>query len=120
MQREITHSCGHIERHAIYSEFAADGDRQARQVARRKCTPCYKAGKAAKAAADRALLDGVDLPTLIGSEKQVNWAATIRTERLAVLHRANPTALTSFVAIVEAKWWIDNRTADLRKMSFPA
>lgn len=120
MGHEVTHSCGHSERHTIYGTFAADIDRQARQLSRRKCTPCYKAGKATKAVADGALLDGIALPALTGSEKQVSWAETIRVERLAALHRASPTAVSGFATILEAKWWIDNRTADLGKLSPPA
>lgn len=120
MGHEVTHSCGHTEQHTILGSFAADIDRQARQLSRRKCTPCYKVGKATKAASDAAMLAAITLPALTGSEKQITWAETIRIERLAVLHRANPKAVADFVAIIEAKWWIDNRTADLRKIAPPA
>lgn len=120
MGHEVTHSCGHTEQHTIYGHFAADVDRQLRQLTRRKCGPCYKAGNEAKAISDAALLEGMALPELTGSEKQVSWATTIRTERLALLHRGNPGAVANFVAIVEAKWWIDNRKLDLRKASPPA
>ncbi len=117
MGHEVTHSCGHSEQHAIFGAFAADIDRQARKLSRRRCTPCYKAGKAAKAESDAVLLDGIDLPALTGSEKQVRWAETIRIERLALLHRADPSRITAFIIIVDAKWWIDNRAVDLAKVS---
>ncbi len=120
MGHEVTHSCGHSEQHSIFGMVAADLDRQARQLSRRKCTACYKAAKATKAEADAILLAQIELPPLTGSEKQVSWAETIRIERLAMLHRANSEAVTGFVAIVEAKWWIDNRMADLRKINPPA
>ena len=118
MEREITHSCGHAERHMVYGQYAADSDRKIRDLSRRKCTTCYAAQKAAGAAADQALLAGVELPALTGSEKQVRWAGTIRTERLARLRKADPTALARFASIQEATWWIDNRAADLRNIAF--
>ena len=117
MEREITHSCGHAERHMVYGQYAADTDRKAREIARRKCSACYQTQKKASAEADGALLDGLDLPILTGSEKQVSWAGTIRTERLAKLHKTDPAALSRFAGIREAKWWIDNRTADLRNIA---
>lgn len=121
MERELTHSCGHQEKHMVFGFFAADADREARRLSRRKCTSCFRAGKAAKAdtqgAADRATLDGIELPPLSGSEKQVAWAAMIRLERLAALHRSDPAATANLVNRVEAKWWIDNRTADLKTIT---
>jgi len=118
MEREITHSCGHAERHMVYGQYAADSDRKIRDLSRRKCTTCHTALKAAGAEADQALLEGIELPTLTGSEKQVRWAGTIRTDRLAKLRKADPTALARFTGIQEAKWWIDNRAADLRNIAF--
>lgn len=113
MEREITHSCGHQQRHQISGFFAADSDREAARVARRKCSACYEAGKQTKAAqADAALADLALLP-LTGSEKQVAWATSIRAERLAALRRKDPSAVASFAGIAEAKWWIDHRGDDL-------
>lgn len=117
MEREITHSCGHVERHVVGGMFASDGDAQARKLARMKCKPCYKAGKQAKADvqadADRATLAEVVLPDLIGSDRQIAWAVSIRLEQLAVLQRTMPSRVPAFVAIVDAKWWIDHRSSDL-------
>ena len=85
MNWEVTHSCGHIETHLIVVQFAYLGETRARQLKRRKCTACYRAGKQAKATdqaeADDAVLAGIDLPALVGSEKQVDWAGKIRRER---------------------------------------
>ncbi len=123
MEREITHSCGHIERHFVGGMFAADGDAQARRIARMKCKPCFKAGKQAKAnvqaETDRATLAGMDLPELTGSEKQTSWATTIRLERLAALHRTMPALVPSYASIADAKWWIDHRGSDLSALPFP-
>lgn len=114
MHRDITHSCGHIERHLIIVQFAYEGDTKARQLERRKCTICYRTGKASKAAdqaeADDAVLAGIDLPELVGSEKQVDWAGKIRRERLAAALRQDPEAAQSLAGQTEAKWWIDHRS----------
>ena len=117
MNRDVVHSCGHTEQHMIYAQFAAESDRKARELARRSCTPCYKSRNDAAALADEALLEGQELPPLSGSEKQVSWATKIRIERLAKLHKTDPAALAKFTTIQDAKWWIDNRTADLRTLT---
>lgn len=123
MEREITHSCGHVERHFVGGMYAGDGDAQARKLARMKCKPCFKAGKQAKAnvqaEADRATLVGVVLPDLAGSDRQIAWAVSIRLERLAVLQRTVPSRVPAFVAIVDAKWWIDHRDLSLAEMPEP-
>ncbi len=123
MEREITHSCGHVERHFVGGMFAGDGDAQARKLARMKCKPCFKAGKQAKAdvqaEADRTTLAGVSLPDLAGSERQVAWAASIRLDRLAALQRTTPSRVPAFVTIIDAKWWIDHRGLNLAEMPAP-
>ena len=101
----------------IYGQFAADSDRKARILARGNCTPCTKSRKEAASVANKALLEGQSLPALSGSDKQVIWAETIRVERLTKLHKTDPAALSQFTAILDAKWWIDNRTADLRTIT---
>ncbi len=117
MHRDITHSCGHIERQLIVVQFAYEGDTKARQLERRKCTACTRAGKQAKAAdqatADEATLTGLELPALVGSEKQVDWAGKIRRERLAVAMRQNPETARSLAGQTDAKWWIDHRSQKL-------
>lgn len=117
MHREVTHSCGHIERHLILAQFAYEGETKAHQFERRKCTDCTRAGKQVKAAsqatADDAVLASLDLPALLGSEKQVDWAGKIRRERLAAALRKHPDAVSHFAGQTDAKWWIDHRAADL-------
>lgn len=108
MYRDIAHSCGHIERHLV-GDYLTGADRKARQLARQRCRPCFAAEKEAQASIDREALQGVDLPALTGSEKQVAWAEKIRVERLVLVGRDHPGAVAAIVEIVEAKWWIDNR-----------
>ena len=117
MERDVTHSCGHTQKHFIAGFFAADSDREARRLARQRCSSCYQEKKQAKAADDQTALSAIDLPTLSGSDRQVSWAATIRLERLAALHRKDPAAVHRFTTIGDAKWWIDHRAADLATMT---
>ena len=117
MNWEVTHSCGHIENHLIVADFAYVAETRARQLKRRKCASCYRTGKAAKAAeqamSDEAALADIALPALTGSERQVAWAENIRSQRLAATVRKDLEAARRFSAQAEAKWWIDNRDADL-------
>ncbi len=117
MNWEVTHSCGHTETHMIVAQFAYLGETRARQLKRRKCTACYRAGKQAsaadQAAADDAVLAGIELPELVGSEKQVDWAGKIRRERLAAVLRQDPEAAQSLAGQTDAKWWIDRRSQTL-------
>lgn len=119
MERNVIHSCGHTEQHMIYGHFAAESDRKAQALARRSCTPCYQTRKEAEAAAAAASLGVQALPALTGSEKQVSWAEKIRVEQLAKLRKADPDAVSKFSAIIEAKWWIDNRSTNLNAMASP-
>ena len=113
MNWEVVHSCGHLETHSIVADFAYVAETRARQLKRRKCATCYRAGKTAKAAdqaiTDSATLAGVNLPVLSGTERQVAWAETIRRERLAAAMRKDADAARSYVGQTEAKWWIDHR-----------
>lgn len=123
MNWEVIHSCGHIESHLIVAQFAYVAETRARQLKRRKCTDCYRIGKAAKAAdqaiSDEATLAGIALPVLTGSERQVAWAERIRRQRLAGAVRKHPEIAQRLIAQGEAKWWIDNRDIDLAAISLP-
>lgn len=128
----ITYACGHNEEVQMYGKIA---DRTARAAAagRRDCPAC--AAAQAKAA-DKA----AGLPALVGSEKQVSWASTIRAALLkeaealdaklgakraelaqapdevkAAQLDAVAVALDVLRGKTAAKWWIDNR--DLRAES---
>ncbi|MBI0533016.1 hypothetical protein [Sphingomonas sp. TX0522] len=109
MQRLITHSCGHDQSHDINGHFAADPDRQANRLARQKCRSCYDAANAVRAAKDSEAIADLTLVPLTGSEKQVVWAETLRTKRIAAVRKRSPTAADRLASIADAKWWIDNR-----------
>lgn len=51
---------------------------------------------------------------LVGSERQIEWAAAIRAKRLARLAREGNAGLDGhpWLAIRDAVWWIDRRDLD--------
>ncbi|MBE7186450.1 MAG: hypothetical protein INR68_18820 [Methylobacterium mesophilicum] len=109
MQRLITHSCGHDQSHDINGHFAADSDRQASRLSRQKCRSCYDAVNAVRAAENSAAIADLALVPLTGSEKQVAWAETLRTKRIAAVRKRSPKTVECLASIADAKWWIDNR-----------
>lgn len=77
MKYEITMSCGHTETVELFGN-ANDRERKIEYLKTCKCHECEAAEKAAKLArfnSDNAL------PALTGSEKQVNWADSLREKR---------------------------------------
>lgn len=116
MEQLITHACGHEQAHYL-TGFASQQERKARWLQTTTCRPCYIAGKKAEQAEaahqNDAAIVHLDLPALVGSERQVGWATTIRAGRLATLVAKPVTceteALRHCIALTDAKWWIDHR-----------
>jgi hypothetical protein len=55
---------------------------------------------------------GINLPALVGSDRQTAWATTIRAKRLASmlsLLSSHTTKENACLLISDAKWWIDSR-----------
>lgn len=115
MERDITHRCGHVERRFLSGYWNCDRDREAARLKRLNCTACAaeakRAASVAKAAAAREQLADMRLPPLTGTPRQVAWADGIRLEQLAALRRTAPTAVHPAVAMVDARWWIERRSA---------
>lgn len=113
MEYPVKHRCGHEQRHSVYRTFAAEADREVEKLAKRVCTPCWRAKKLAVedqvVIADEIASDLVTLAALIGSVKQVEWAKMIRATRIASLRRAGRHDVARLATVSEAKWWIDNR-----------
>ena len=86
-------------------------ERQARQLARRRCNPGYQDAKSVQDGADAGLSDGFEPVMLQGSDKQVSWAGKVRAKRIAILIRAgaDAAAIRALSAQTQAKWWIDRR-----------
>lgn len=121
----VTYTCGH---EATIQLFGKHKDREWRlQYEERKlCPDCYleklrkereeENRKAAEAAKEQ------ELPQLVGSEKQIAWAETIRQKFLDKLSdllthlkseiAADPACsktIDSFYGETSSRWWIDNR-----------
>lgn len=126
---EVKMSCGHTVEVQLYGKEA---DREKKIAWLEKygmCTECQKADKAEKyaeltaQAAEKAVAE--NLPELTGTEKQINWALTIRAEKLAEvdsfkvkgLKDVEAQAIKNVLASnTEAKFWIDNRSLDAKSI----
>lgn len=95
------HVCGHTgERYQAYGKI----DGRERQLAAIESMPCPECRRAA---ADKQSTEA-GLPMLVGSDKQIAWAAEIR-ERALRLIPADRAARV--VHETSARWWIDNRNS---------
>ena len=130
MQTTITHTCGHTETVQMYGS-SSERDSKAAWLAGKPCQECQRNAQQAQAT-ESAQAQG--LPALVGSEKQVAWALTIRAEQLgkvaamrkefeAIGRKQNvtedvmATQMGQFDALVAkltaqtaAAWWIDRRS----------
>jgi hypothetical protein len=75
----ITRACGHAERVNLMGA-SRDRDQKREWLRTSPCAECYRQ-REAEAAAKTAEASG--LPALTGTEKQVAWALTVRSEKLA-------------------------------------
>ncbi len=125
MEQRIIHACGHEQGHYL-TGFDSQQERKAKWLKTTSCRDCFVAEKraeeAAAAALSNAAISHLDLPLLTGTDRQVSWASTIRTNRLAVLINSNSGAYCyACLQITEAKWWIDRRDlADVDLMAAAA
>lgn len=116
MEQRIIHACGHEQAHYL-TGFATQQDRKARWLQTTQCRTCFitakKSQQADAAAHHSAAIAHLDLPALAGSDRQVTWAASIRTGRLAMLVADSFTDIVDkspvCSSIADAKWWIDTR-----------
>lgn len=122
MKMTINRSCGHTETISLHGGNYAQ---QRAAESRKLCTACYRAQQQTTAQAETS-----DLPTLVGSEKQVAWAITIRAQMLSRLsahlarfqapvtdeERAHAAAVDAAVARLKrqskADFWINHRSDD--------
>jgi hypothetical protein len=142
---EVNYTCGHNDRMQVYGPTR---DRQtiADRESRKDCPECWRKKQDARNA-ESALAASCDaaaagLPSLVGSDKQVAWAETIRAKMLAELkpivvsakakqslaeqgrialddpryvqlQAAIDAQADSYRMQASAKWWIDHRTDSL-------
>jgi len=127
----VTRSCGHVETVALIGKIKDREWRLDNVESQKLCSECWQAELAKqreeqnREAAEAAKDNG--LPALIGTEKQIPWAESIRQQMLAdidtfiykqirIEHRNNPDlfkAVEKIRAKTEARWWIDHRGMDM-------
>ncbi len=113
MEQRIIHACGHEQAHHL-TGFDSQQERKARWLKTTTCRDCFvtekRADEAAAAALSSAAISHLDLPLLTGTDRQISWASTIRTKRLAALTNYNNDAdCYACLQVTDAKWWIDYR-----------
>jgi hypothetical protein len=122
MEQRIIHACGHEQGHYL-TGFDSQQERKARWLKTTSCRDCFVAEKraeeAAAAAFSSAAISHLDLPPLAGTDRQIGWASTIRTKRLAALTNHDSDAnCYACLQVTDAKWWIDHR--DLKDVDLMA
>ncbi len=127
----ITYTCGHTEDRDLGSKPAGERAKAAKWFgAHLQCAPCFRASnsgdiearRAAEAEERRADAERDNLPlTLVGSQKQSDWALRIRHELIRTSYEAlvecgdwddadfEGRVLEPARQIDRARWWIDNR-----------
>lgn len=115
MEHFIRHSCDHEQIHFL-AGYASQKKRKVKWLQTTKCRTCFVADKHLEQAdatfADGAAIADLNLPALVGSERQVAWATTIRAKRLASMLSLMSSATSdqnACLLVSDAKWWIDHR-----------
>ncbi|MCP8892846.1 hypothetical protein [Sphingomonas faeni] len=113
MEQRIIHACGHEQAHHL-TGFDSQQERKAKWLKTTTCRDCFVAEKRAEevaaAASSSAAVSHLVLPPLTGTDRQISWASTIRTKRLAALTNSNSDAdWYACLQVTDAKWWIDRR-----------
>lgn len=134
---DVTHSCGHTVEISLYGKHT-ERDRRLAYEAARKCAACHSASVAAARASESSkaaeAAKAADLPSLVGSPKQIAWAETIRAEKLhglrelQVLVRDYPvpapaatitaldTLATKLTTETSSRYWIEHRDCSARDL----
>ena len=120
MKYEIEYACGHTGTVQLFGK-TADRERKVKWLETQICPACEKIEREqrykAEAAEAQQKADELGLPELKGTEKQINWALTIRDriygdcKRFINLkrHPENQKYLDWLFAHDQASFWIDNR-----------
>lgn len=115
----ITHTCGHEHEYQLFGK-SRERDRKIAWLEKQECPACRR--KAEEEAAKKAT-EGMELPELEGTEKQVKWANTIRGQFINATRTYNETcafgianpridvekALSIIASVKTARDFIDNR-----------
>ncbi len=120
----ITCKCGHEHTYQLFGKMK-ERERKLAWLETQVCPECEAKNRAKsredKTSKAQAEAEEKGLPTLVGSEKQVAWAMSIRYDFLRALDRLEPLATTAearqmmdkwsglIKAQTSARWFIDNR-----------
>lgn len=118
---DIDYACGHEETKQLYGKISAR-ESYLTWAESRDCPECWRAKQNEEA---KKVNEEKGLPALVGSEKQVAWAESIRakampsldelTEAVAKLDDSSEQVkkakalLQATISNPQAKFWIDNR-----------
>ena len=113
MEQQIIHACGHEQGHYL-TGYDSQKERKVKWLKTTSCRDCFvaknRAEEVAAALLSSAAVSHLALPPLTGTDRQVSWASTIRTKRLAALFNSNSDAdCNACLRVTDAKWWIDCR-----------
>ena len=89
----------------------------ANQMCEHLCSECWREAKIAEEHARlEHVADGIPLPELTGSEKQVKWAVDLRAKRIEEIKKmlagkpyCDAVCADYCANKTDAKWWIDDR-----------
>lgn len=102
----VTHSCGHEREYQLYGKHT-ERDRKLEWLEAQECPACRKAREIERAT------EGVELPALEGSPKQIAWAESIRAKFVqdikADKYMDKDDALKTIASCTSAKVFIDER-----------
>ena len=90
---DVRHKCGHVSTQECIQRWQPD------YYAKKLCRACQRVF-------DEAEAERLGLPALVGTDKQIPWANSVRV-KLAV--RANTAALSRLRLANSAAWWIEHR-----------
>ena len=117
----MEYRCGHNERVQLYGKCDERKRRLEWAKDNKDCPDCYKAkmGQERQQQNERAasLINEIGFANLIGSEKQIAWANTIRQkcyEELTKMLQEEKNRIYLVKALsleISSQWWIENRTA---------
>ena len=122
---DITYVCGHTGRIQLYGS-AKEREYRAAHEAKKLCHACFVSQQLHDA---QEITEGMNLPDLRGSEKQVVWATQLRAKMLlAYKNTTIPTQLSEAIEFLvhhmvntqtESAWWIERRDVveDVAKMT---
>lgn len=105
----VKHSCGHETEYKLFGRLAE----RYRKLEWLETQPCFDCRRKAEEAEALKIIEGMELPELKGTSKQIAWANTIRAQYIKA--RRDEYAMTDFEILKDlasrtsAKEWIEHR-----------